>query len=139
MSKIINPNLINNLVFWGAWRRGEVKGLESLGFPDMTPCARLYNSPGKGSLPSITPNYMSDRQAVWVDKRLDLLINQQRNAIWCRYVQYMDDLTASGAMGTTIEGFRQLLDKSLRAAADALNMRFYIWSGDPERHRKKKY
>ena len=128
MSKKMNPELARVLVMWGEWRRGEVRGLESLGYPSITVEARLYISPGISTVPHKAPNYWPDRTAKWVEKKLQYLEPINRNALWCRFVQCLEDDRASEAMGMDKLKFRDIFDKSIKLAGDALNMRVWIWS-----------
>ena len=126
MSKKLNPDLTKALVIWGEHRRGEVRGLETLGYPSLTQDAKLYNSPGKSSILHQSPNYFPDKTALWVEYKLRNVESKYVNAIWCRFVLVLEDERAASAMGLEKTQYRTLFDQSLRKVADALNMRCWI-------------
>lgn len=72
---------------WGAWRRAGVKGL---GYPSMTPEARLYTCPGRGTMTNIAPKYEPDRDAMLLDDAIHGLPSEQQLVLWFGYVQESD-------------------------------------------------
>lgn len=129
MGKKVNHILSEKLVIWGSWRRGDVMGLEILGYPNMTQEAKIRFSPGRSTVPHRSPGYWPDRTAKWVERRFQKhLESVYVNTLWCRFVECWDDDKCAKAMGVDKQQFRQLFDKAFKAAGDALDIRPWIWS-----------
>ena len=143
MSRKLNPQLDQLLRLWGAWRAGESRGLEMLGYPNMSPATRFKEAPGNSSSDR-SPNYFTDPDIANVNIKILTLRDKQQIALWCNYVrrQYERDKLKDDercAIICGVSGRREyidLLEAALKAAGEAMGMKAYIWS--QRREAKKK-
>lgn len=110
--------LRERLSSWGEWR---VRGVKGLGYPSMTPEAKLYYSPGRGSQQAIAPEYRVDAQALEIDKAIQRIESKHQLALWAQYVQNMKRRKCLQLFElSSIHEWHRLLEKAERELAKLL-------------------
>ena len=123
MSRRINPQLIAHLVAWGKHTTAPVRGL---GFPSLTPEARLRESPGHSTVPNKGPYYWPNPLAQAVDQAVRDIALQHQLALYCQYVyQYAVERSAVICNVREIK-FGDLMVKAQEEVADRLGIRMWV-------------
>jgi len=108
------------------WTAGVIRGVRGLGYPTMTPEARLYSSPGRGSALNVDPLYRQDRIAASVDAALQELAVIERNLLTCRYCLKLSDALAARQLGLkSPAAARWATEKAHRSIAVQLRLPCY--------------